>query len=168
MHSSVSEFWLETMAKNKLQEKRSVSTVDVNISEHKDDLNACTAELDELEKRIWALQSTTLSANQEIKEKVNFVSDSEVAIREERMDIGKQILELFRYQTLSIQPMIKCSNFFLISSTLPWNCACTGIPPIDYGFLMHWIVNLICNVAFSMRRLLKLSSELCEEPLLFV
>lgn len=85
VHSSVSEFWLETMAKNKLQEKRSVSTVDVNINEHKDDLNACTAELEELEKRIWALQSTTLSANQEIEEKVNLVSDSEVAIREERI-----------------------------------------------------------------------------------
>lgn len=85
MHSSVSEFWLETMTKNKLQERRSVSTVDVNINEHKDDLNACTAELEELEKRIWALQSTPLSANQEKKEKVNFVSYSEVAIREERI-----------------------------------------------------------------------------------
>ena len=82
MHSSVSEFWLETMTKNKLQEKRSVSAGDVNINVYKDELNACTAELEALETRIWALQS---NKNQETKEKVNFVSDSEVAIREEQI-----------------------------------------------------------------------------------
>ena len=61
------EFWLENISKERIKERRSTSTGNgnVNVNALKDNLNLCTAKVEQVEKKLWELTNSPLPAYQD-------------------------------------------------------------------------------------------------------
>lgn len=89
VHQSVMEFWLENISKERIKERRSTSTGNgnVNVNALKDNLNLCTAKVEQVEKKLWELTNSPLPAYQDKIKKLQEEKDA-LKSRKKRLQIS--------------------------------------------------------------------------------